>query len=106
MRAGTDDFPQWKLHNLFTNYPFTNRDSCTMITALALKVIFKSLIDKYSKEYDYIVVDSDEDGTLAAFCRYAAIIADKETYDEDELNNRVIQLEDKECNVLGVIIRE
>ena len=69
-------------------------------------MIFKSLIDKYSKEYDYIVVDSDEDGTLAAFCRYAAIIADKETYDEDELNNRVIQLEDKECNVLGVIIRE
>ena len=37
---------------------------------------------------------------------YAAIIAEKETYDEDELNNRVIQLEDKECNVLGVIIRE
>lgn len=69
-------------------------------------MIFKSLIDKYSKEYDYIVVDSDEDGTLAAFCGYAAIIADKETYDEDELNNRVIQLEDKECNVLGVIIRE
>ena len=34
------------------------------------------------------------------------IIAEKETYDEDELNNRVIQLEDKECNVLGVIIRE
>ena len=69
-------------------------------------MIFKSLIDKYSKEYDYIVVDSDEDGTLAAFCGYAAIIAEKETYDEDELNNRVIQLEDKECNVLGVIIRE
>ena len=58
------------------------------------------------EEYDYIVVDSDEDGTLAAFCGYAAIIAEKETYDEDELNNRVIQLEDKECNVLGVIIRE
>lgn len=43
---------------------------------------------------------------LLHFVDMQAIIAEKETYDEDELNNRVIQLEDKECNVLGVIIRE
>lgn len=70
------------------------------------KMIFKALVDKYRKDYDYIVVDCDDEASLAQFCGYVAIITDKNKYDVEELNDMVAELEDMDCRVLGVVIRE
>ncbi|MGN0328013.1 MAG: AAA family ATPase [Lachnospira sp.] len=70
------------------------------------KMILKSLLDKYLKEYDYIVVNSDEEGTLAMYCRGAVVLVDESQYDEAEVEQNVEKLETLGCNVLGVVINE
>ncbi len=68
--------------------------------------VFSKLIEHYIQDYDYIVVDSDEDGMLARYCDSVVIIRDEENYNIEDTNNQVKKLEDAGCNILGVIIRE
>lgn len=67
---------------------------------------FGNLLEKYNDEYDYIVVDSDDDGILAKYCNGTVIIKDETKYDIDETNALVRKLEDDGCSILGVVIRE
>ena len=68
--------------------------------------VFKNLLEKYSNDYDYIVVDTDEDGLLAQYCDKTMIIKDEEAYSVEDMNEEVNRLEADGCSILGVVIRE
>lgn len=68
--------------------------------------VFKNLLEKYSNDYDYIVVDTDEDGLLAQYCDKTMIIKDEEAYSVEDMNEDVNRLEADGCSILGVVIRE
>lgn len=84
---------------------FTGGEADTEITDDE-KMILKSLLDKYLKEYDYIVLNSDEEGTMAMYCSGAVMLVDESQYDETEVEQNVEKLETLGCNVLGVVINE
>lgn len=64
------------------------------------------LLETYQKDYDYIIVDSDDEGEIAKYCKGTLVIIDEGDYSEISSENRVQELNDKGCNVLGVIINE
>ena len=68
--------------------------------------VFKNLLEKYSGDYDYIVVDTDEDGLLAQYCDKTVIIKDEEAYSVEDMNEEVNRFEEDGCSILGVVIRE
>ncbi len=67
---------------------------------------FKMLLDKYTKSYDYIVVDSDDEGILAKYCDETIIVCDKEQYSQENVDDYADRLEKQGCNVAGIVIRE
>ncbi|MBQ4282341.1 MAG: hypothetical protein IJB96_00240 [Lachnospira sp.] len=94
----------------------TNKDNIKVMftgeATLNLDLIeYKGEIDKLLaeslEEFDMIVVASDEQGDAAAFCGGTVIIVrDEDDYDEEAATQMAEELENKGCNVLGVIIDE
>lgn len=67
---------------------------------------FQKLLDKYIKSYDYIIVDSDDEGILAKYCDETIIVCDKEQYSQENADDFAGSLEEQGCNVAGIVIRE
>lgn len=66
----------------------------------------QELLDKFYKNYDVIVVDSDPDGMLACYCDATIIIYDESEFGELAAETLIEKLERVNCNVLGVVISE
>lgn len=66
----------------------------------------KLLLDTYLKKFDYIIMDSDREGNMAKCCEAAAVFIDEDKYSEESAAKYISELENKGCNVLGVIINE
>lgn len=70
------------------------------------KDIFRKLLDSYIDEYDYIVVDSDDEGQLSQYCDSTVIITDQEKYSVEYMNKLVKERKKDGCDIFGVVIRE
>lgn len=66
----------------------------------------KELIARFSEEYDYIIVDSDNEGVLSPYCQGTILMYSENEYGEIAAEKLTSELEARDCNVLGVIINE
>ena len=66
----------------------------------------KTVLEEYAKEYDLVVVQSDEQGRTAGVCDAAVLILEESQYSELTAETRIAELDKNGCTVLGVIIDE
>lgn len=66
----------------------------------------RTALEEYASEYDLIVVQSDREGKVAALCDETVLIMEDADYSELSAENKVKELDQKGCLVLGVIIDE
>lgn len=66
----------------------------------------KTVLEEYAKEYDLVVVQSDEQGRTAGVCDAAVLILEESQYSELTAKTRIAELDKNGCTVLGVIIDE
>lgn len=106
----------------YANNPCNPSDLLCLTNEAGLKIVFtgsssalmeddkaksiQKLFESFSDEFDYFVVDSDNEATLGKYCGATAVIIDEADYSESYAESLVDELEDKGCNVLGVIINE
>ena len=64
------------------------------------------LTEEYAKEYDLVVVQSDEQGRTAGVCDATVLILEESQYSELTAETRIAELDKNGCTVLGVIIDE
>lgn len=72
------------------------------ITADKMQQMFEECLDTY----DLIVIQSDEEGCIAACCDSTVIIMESSEYSEAACEVKVDELNEKGCLVLGVVIDE
>lgn len=65
-----------------------------------------NMFDTYKEEYDFIIVQSDLEGTVASCCDSTVIIMEQADYSEAAAQEKTKVLDQKGCLVLGVIIDE
>ena len=70
------------------------------------RYVTKSLIREYRDVYDYIIMDADDDGSLAKYCVRTAIMVNEDEYSENYVNSLADHLEKNGCKILGVITAE
>lgn len=68
--------------------------------------MMRKLIAKFLPNYDRIVISADEEGRIAKYCDGTVIMYDESEFGEISAQNYTSELEDKNCNVLGVVINE
>ena len=66
----------------------------------------KTVLEEYAKEYDLVVVQSDEQGRTAGVCDATVLILEESQYSELTAETRIAELDKNGCTVLGVIIDE
>ena len=66
----------------------------------------RKLLNKYSNEYDFIVVDSDPSANIAKFCDGVIIMYEESEFGEISAKQLIESLENQFCNVLGVVLCE
>lgn len=93
-----------------TNYEkldivFTGETDNAGITAEE-ELMMVDILEKYKQNYDFIIVDSEEDGNAAKYCDGTLVIIDEADYIESDVQNLVDELDENGCKVLGVIINE
>lgn len=70
------------------------------------ELVMVDILEKYKQSYDFIIVDSEENGNTAKYCDGTLVIIDEADYVEAEVQNLVDELDENGCKVLGVIINE
>lgn len=66
----------------------------------------EQLFTAFADDYDYFVVDADQEAVLGRHCKATAIMFEESEYSETAAEAKAKELEEKGCNVLGVIINE
>ena len=111
---------KYKLGKNYTQGEGTAKDIICVTNREKLDVVFtgnvenlrfdgtalKTVLEEYAKEYDLVVVQSDEQGRTAGVCDAAVLILEESQYSELTAETRIAELDKNGCTVLGVIIDE
>lgn len=93
----------------------TNKDNLTLMFTGNIEKVenysqysekILSLMAQATADYELVIVLSDKCGVVSEYCGSTILVADEKGYSEEKTSAFIEELEDKGCQIMGVIINE